>query len=49
MATQFSTAARNAAAAIVTPTGTPSVRYDWQPGDTATAGAFDVSSFNCQY
>lgn len=31
-----------AAAAIVTPTGTPSVRYDWQPGDTATAGAFEA-------
>jgi hypothetical protein len=31
-----------AAAVIVTPTGTPTVRYDWQAADTDTAGHFDA-------
>lgn len=30
------------AAVIVTPTGTPTVRYDWQAADTDTAGFFDA-------
>ncbi len=31
-----------AAALVVTPTGTPTVRYDWQTGDTDTPGFFDA-------
>lgn len=34
-------AVSRAAAVIVTATGTPTVRYDWAAGDTATAGAYD--------
>lgn len=30
-----------AAAVVVTETGTPTVRYDWQAADTDTAGYFD--------
>lgn len=29
-------------AVVVTPTGTPTVRYDWQSGDTAATGAFEA-------
>lgn len=29
-----------AAAVVVTATGTPTVRYDWQAGDTDTSGAY---------
>ncbi len=31
-----------AAATIVTATGAPTVRYDWQPGDVDTAGFYDA-------
>lgn len=31
-----------ASAAIVTATGTPRVRYDWQPGNTATPGLHEA-------
>lgn len=31
-----------AAAAITTPTGTPTVRYDWQSGDVDTVGFYDA-------
>ena len=31
-----------AAAVVVTATGTPTVRYDWQAADTNTAGFFDA-------
>ena len=34
-------AVSRAAAVIVTATGTPTVRYDWAAGDTATAGTYD--------
>ena len=29
-------------ATIVTPTGTPTVQYDWQTNDTANAGEFEA-------
>jgi hypothetical protein len=32
----------DAAAAIVTATGTPTVQYGWQPLDTAAAGLFEA-------
>lgn len=32
----------DAAASIVTPTGTPTVQYAWQAGDTATAGLYEA-------
>ncbi|MES2814477.1 MAG: hypothetical protein V4720_06245 [Pseudomonadota bacterium] len=31
-----------AAAVVVTPTGTPTVRYDWQSADADTAGFFEA-------
>ena len=36
------------AAVVVTETGTPTVRYDWQSGDTATTG-FYVAQFVVTY
>ena len=32
----------DAPAVIENSTGTPTVRYDWQPADTATAGLFEA-------
>ena len=32
----------DAAAVVVTATGTPTVEYSWQAGDTATAGLFEA-------
>ena len=29
-------------AVIITETGTPTVAYDWQPADTATAGVYEA-------
>jgi hypothetical protein len=32
----------DALATVVTATGTPTVEYSWQPGDTATAGLYEA-------
>ena len=43
-----STTVLSRAAAIVTPTGTPTVQHNWQAGDTATAGLFEGEFKNGQ-